>query len=428
MKTRWFDAARKVLHATGKFVKLIISPSLQSLFRDRSSRPVAMLWTLERRERSKMPKTTRSALARFGIVPLAVATALLLRFLLWPLLGAELPFLLLWPAVMFSAWYGGFGPGLLATLLSALAAHTFLLEPRLAFVVSDPNGIMGMGLFVLLGVFISLLSERLRQAKRRLEEHAQQIFNQRELLRVTLSSIGDGVIATDTAGRITFVNAIAQALTGWTQQEAVGQSMESVFRIVNETTRQPVDNPVRKVLQTDATVGLANHTILIARNGQEKAIDDSAAPIRSDEDKTLGVVMVFRDVTERRRLENALCQRMHDLAEADQRKDQFLAMLGHELRNPLAPARNALHVLGCVGPGDAKFEWAKDVLKRQIQQMARLVDDLLDVARISTGKIRLQKEAVELHDVLERAVEISRPLLEASPTPPSTRKREDLYG
>jgi PAS domain S-box-containing protein len=379
---------------------------LQRLCPDRNGNAVSTLWTLDRRKRARMQNTRRSVLRRYGMVPLAVLTALLLRLLLWPLLGAELPFLLLWPAVMFCAWYGGFGPGFLATFLSVLAAHTFLLESRFSFALSDPNGMMGMGLFVLLGICISLLCERLRQAKRRVEEHAQQIFHHREWLRVTLESIGDGVIATDTAGCITFMNSVAQSLTGWSQREAQGQLMEIVLQIVNEETRQPVENPVRKVLQTDVIVGLANHTVLIDRNGHEKPIDDSAAPIRGDADQTLGVVMVFRDVTERR-------QRMQELAEADQRKSQFLAMLGHELRNPLAPARNALALLRHIDPKDSKFEWAQEVLHRQIQQMARLVDDLLDVSRINTGKVRLRKEAVELGDILERAVEISRPLIEA---------------
>jgi two-component system CheB/CheR fusion protein len=167
------------------------------------------------------------------------------------------------------------------------------------------------------------------------------------------------------------------------------------------------------VLQTDAIVGLVNHTVLLARNGPQTPIDDSAAPIRNGADQTLGVVLVFRDVTERRRLENAIQQHMQDLAEADRHKNQFLAMLAHELRNPLAPACSALSLLDRLPPEDSKFQWAKGVLHRQVQQMARLVDDLLDVSRISTGKIRLQKEAVELHDILERAVEISRPLMAA---------------
>jgi PAS domain S-box-containing protein len=369
--------------------------------------------TKERHQRPTMKKKAPSALLRYGMAPAAVLAALLMRFCLWPIIGYELPFLLLWPAISICAWYGGFGPGLVATLLSLVAAHVVLFESHIAFAMTDPNGVIGLGLFVLLGLSISVLGEMLRQAKRRLEAYAQEVFNQREWLRVTLGSIGDGVIATDTAGRVTLLNAVAESLTGWTQQQAAGRPMENVFHIVNEQTRQLVENPVRKVLQTGATVGLANHTMLLAKDGQERPIDDSAAPIRSDDETTLGVVLVFRDVTERRRLENELRQRMRELAEADQRKNQFLAMLAHELRSPLAPACNAVWLLRSLDPGHPKFPWAREVVQRQLQQMARLVDDLLDVSRITTGKIRLQKDAVELHDILERAVEISRPLLEA---------------
>lgn len=123
----------------------------------------------------------------------------------------------------------------------------------------------------------------------------------REQLHVTLSSIGDAVIVTDMQGVVTFMNPIAQELTGWTPADAAGRPLEEVFRIVNEGTRQPVENPVAKVLREGIIVGLANHTVLIARDGGEVAIDDSAAPIRGEEGAVAGVVLVFRDVTELRR-------------------------------------------------------------------------------------------------------------------------------
>lgn len=121
--------------------------------------------------------------------------------------------------------------------------------------------------------------------------------------RVALSSIGDAVIVTDAHGRVTFLNPVAQALTGWSQQEAMGQPLPIIFRIVNEQTRHPVENPVAVVLARGATVGLANHTVLIARGGTEYSIDDSAAPIRDVRGDVAGVVLVFRDISERRRAE-----------------------------------------------------------------------------------------------------------------------------
>jgi PAS domain S-box-containing protein len=143
-------------------------------------------------------------------------------------------------------------------------------------------------------------------ARRAAEENAQLIRDQREWLRVTLTSIGDAVIATDTQGHVTLLNPIAEALTGWTQSDAAGQSLETVFVICNEQTRQTVENPVEKVLRDGIIVGMANHTVLIARDGTERPIDDSAAPIRDETGKMIGVVLVFRDVTEQRRAENEL--------------------------------------------------------------------------------------------------------------------------
>ena len=122
---------------------------------------------------------------------------------------------------------------------------------------------------------------------------------------IALSSIGDAVIVADAGGRVTFMNPGAQDLTGWTQSDANGQPLPAVFRVVNEHTRLPVEDPVAKVLDRGAAVGLANHTVLLARDGTERPIDDSGAPIRDPAGQIVGVVLVFRDITERRRAEQA---------------------------------------------------------------------------------------------------------------------------
>ncbi len=122
---------------------------------------------------------------------------------------------------------------------------------------------------------------------------------------VTLASIGDAVIATDPQGSVTFLNAAAEALTGWPLAEAVGQPLAEVFHIINEQSRQPFYNPAAKVLHLGKVVGLANHTALLARDGRETPIDDSGAPIIGDDGAIVGVVLVFRDVTQRRQAEEA---------------------------------------------------------------------------------------------------------------------------
>jgi PAS domain S-box-containing protein len=138
-------------------------------------------------------------------------------------------------------------------------------------------------------------------AQRRRAE--QQIHEQREWLQVTLASIGDAVITTDIDGRVTYLNRVAEALTGWTSADAKGRPLETVFQIVNEQTRGAAESPVQRVLRVGTVFGLANHTLLIARDGTELPIDDSAAPIRDSTGVMIGVVMVFRDVAEQRRME-----------------------------------------------------------------------------------------------------------------------------
>lgn len=153
-------------------------------------------------------------------------------------------------------------------------------------------------------------------ANEALERKSAELAEQREFFRVILASIGDAVITTDTETKITFLNPVAEAITGWKLADAVGQPLENVFKIVNEETRKPAQNRVTRVLREGAIVGLANQTVLIARDGRETAIADSAAPIRDATGKISGVVMVFRNVTEQRRAETALRESNQSLGEA----------------------------------------------------------------------------------------------------------------
>ncbi|RPJ10333.1 MAG: PAS domain S-box protein, partial [Deltaproteobacteria bacterium] len=156
---------------------------------------------------------------------------------------------------------------------------------------------------------------------------------------VTLSSIGDAVITSDTNGRVTFMNPVAEKLTGWSLAEAAGKPVQEVFRIVNEHTRAVVDDPVSKVLQTGLIVGLANHTVLLRKGGGEIPIDDSGAPIRDAEGRVFGVVLIFRDITERKQAEEALSaaeetarQRLMEIEDLYRNAPVGLCVLDRDLR------------------------------------------------------------------------------------------------
>ncbi len=533
--------------------------------------------------------------------------------------------------------------------------HELLAERQQKNDAAYRSALFGAFLSVVLGLvsvvgFIWVLRRHLSS----LAESAAAIHEQREWLRTTLGSIGDAVIATEVDGRVSFVNPVAEGLTGWTNAAALGQPLEEVFHILNEYSRQPVENPAIRALREGTIVGLANHTVLIARDGTERAIDDSAAPIRNEDGRVIGVVLVFRNVGDRRAAERALrssealkaavlkasldavitvdsrgriiefnpaaetlfgyphaeaisqsinvlfprqptefwsvdpsvapaaevpknlnirqeakarrrdgaerlielvvtplggsdpplytifarditeqrkaeeevsrllsveqhrsellahvarasltinsatsresvlgvikseaqqiarakradvhfgsdgvggapgqmavpligrdgqpfarlvldgkldgeftsddraivtqlaliaavaidnAELYEELRAQDRHKDEFLATLAHELRNPLAPIRSALEVMRLSGADQSALEDSQTMIDRQVQQMVRLIDDLLDLSRISRGKIELRKERVDLAAVLESAIETSRPLIEES--------------
>lgn len=246
------------------------------------------------------------------------ALAVVLRWLLDPLLADHYPFITLFAVVVVVAWYSGRGPALLSLIVGGVVGAYFFLHPRYSFYVGQAEDQAGLVLYGFLGIATVTLFESLRNARRRAEEKERQLelevatrkaaeqglAEEGERLRTTLASIGDAVITTDARGRITSLNAVAEALTGWTAAEATGQPLDVVFRIINEETRQAVKNPVARALEEGVIVRLVSHTALIARDGTERLIDDSVAPIRSKEGQVIGCVLVFRDVSERRRLDN----------------------------------------------------------------------------------------------------------------------------
>ena len=468
-----------------------------------------------------------SAMARYGFAIPAAILASLLHAALYPLLGAEVPFIVFYPAVVLSVWFGGFWSGILSTALGGLIALYAFIPPAYSFTISNTNVGARLVIFVLAGTMISLLLNSRHRGTGRAEEHEIEEVEQRERFRVTLDSIGDAVIATDAVGKVTFMNRIAETLTGWTYNEASQKPVEQVFQIVHEFTRRTAEDPVERVLRDGHVVGLADHTLLLRPDGVEVPIDDSAAPIQDVSGRTVGVVLVFRDVTERWRAQRAhgmlaaIVESSEDaiiskdlegrimtwnvgaerlfgyreqevigrpiallippdhvdeeaailarirkgerveqyetvrvrkdgryinvsltvspvrdaygvivgaskiareiterkrieqqLAEAHTQKDNFLALLAHELRNPLAPIATVVKILEITRPDDGDLLTYCHLIDTKLVQITRLLDDLLDISRITRGKLLLQKERIDLATVVMSAVETSRPIID----------------
>ena len=262
--------------------------------------------------------------------------------------------------------------------------------------------------FVALTLKIGELSSEISR-RQRAEQEARR---QRELLHVTISSIGDAVIATDRDGRVTFMNGVAEQLTGWTAAEAMQTPVGEIFNIINEDSRERVEDPVAKVLASGQTVGLANHTVLIARDGVERPIDDSGAPIVDAAGQLYGVVLVFRDVTELRAVQRQERAARTAAEGASRAKDEFLATLSHELRTPLNAILGWSRMLRRGILDESRQSHALGVIERNAEMQARLIEDLLDVSRIVVGQLQLHVQPTNLGAVIEAAIDAIRPAAE----------------
>ncbi|HET8781565.1 MAG TPA: PAS domain S-box protein [Pyrinomonadaceae bacterium] len=478
----------------------------------------------------------RNSFRTYALGLAALVLAILLRWALEPLMGYSLPLVTLFAAVAAGVWLGGYRLAIPIALIGYVACHYLFIPPRYGFDFGNLENQVGFVAYLFTCALIVVFGEAARVAQTRASQG-------REVFRVTLRSIGDAVITTDIEGCITYINGVAESLTGWTQADALGQPLERVFHIVNEVTRQPVENPATRALRQGVVVGLANHTVLIKKDGTESPIDDSAAPIRNEQGLVSGCVLIFRDVTvqrlverekanqllttrllasivessndaiigksldgviqswnaaaerlfgytaeqaigrqislvippdllpeeeaivsrlnagqrieqyetervrsdgqrilvsltispikdaagnvigaskivrdvtERKQLEDDLRRLAADLSENDRRKNEFLATLAHELRNPLAPMSNMLEVVKRANGDGETLKRAHDTIERQLAQMVRLVDDLLDLNRITHDRLELRRSEVELSSVIEQAVEVARPLIDAA--------------
>jgi PAS domain S-box-containing protein len=226
----------------------------------------------------------------------------------------------------------------------------------------------------------------------------------------TLSSIGDAVIATDDRAQITFMNPVAETLTAWTKEEAEGRPLSEVFRIVNEETRQTVEDPAAKVLRLGVVVGLANHTVLLTRDGRELPIDDSGSPIVDDDGRVTGTVLVFRDITERRQGADALRKAQEDLARVARLTTlgELSASIAHEVNQPLmAIVTNAAACVRWLADDSFNLEEARQAAERVVRDGHRAGDVIAGISSL-TRKSRLEMMQLDINDVIVDMLDLLR--------------------
>ena len=236
---------------------------------------------------------------------ISVALATIIRLLLSSAFGTHLPFTTYFIATILVAIYCGLGPALVGVALGAVIGSYLFILPTNALAFSETPDIFQVVVYCLLGTSLSLLIKVIQDGRRRAEQTAVALAESRERLATILASIGDAVIATGLDGRVTFMNGVAQSLTGWTQDEARGKPIQELFRILDEKSRQP-ECPVARVLRDGAGDGSGKPAILISRDGTEVSVEDNSSSIKNESGNTTGVVLVFRDITQRKQAEQAL--------------------------------------------------------------------------------------------------------------------------
>jgi two-component system CheB/CheR fusion protein len=470
---------------------------------------------------------------------LFVALAIAVPFALHPPVTNSFLFVLFFAAIVFTAWFGGYGLSLLALVLSWYSIDSLILDFGDSQNVEMPRSQLAFAYFAV-GVAVSVLTRLVRTARQRAPERASEARKALqdppadwEWLQITLASITDAVITTDPYGQVVFLNPVAERLTGWAMTEAAGRHVGEVVQMTERESRSDTELSITQVVNGGQVIVSGHPMLLTARDGTARTVEHCTAPIRDVHGAIRGVVLIIRDITEHRRARRAqraseerfrqLVDHLHDvfwiheldrpsvayvspayeavwgrscsslyesplsyleavhpedreqaararreleggeataneyrviqpdgtvrwvwdrgfpvrdksgrvvrlvgiaediterkrvehaLHEADRRKDEFLAMLSHELRNPLAPIQSSLELMKHSISEGGDWEQEYEVMAKQVAHLTRLVDDLLDVSRISHGKIELRKEEIELSPLLHRVIKMIRPRLD----------------
>ncbi len=248
-------------------------------------------------------------------------------------------------------------------------------------------------------------ARRARQRQYQLRDHLverESHLQAQAYLAAIVSSSDDAIISKTFDGIIQTWNAGAQRIFGYTAEEIIGQS---ITRLI-PPERQDEEPKLLERLRRGESIDHFE-TVRVTKGGRRIDISLTVSPVRDANCRLIGASKIARDITQRKQAEAAL-------READRRKDEFLATLAHELRNPLAPIRNSLHILRLKAANDPAADSVFEMMERQVNHMVRLVDDLMEVSRITRGSIELRREPIDLAAVIRSAVETSRPLIEAA--------------
>ena len=321
----------------------------------------------------------------------AVGVALGLRAALDPWLGARVPYITLFGALIVAAWYGGAGPALLAAVTAWIAAQMLFVEPRGQLTFRGVEQAIEVIAYAISSLLVAGVGGAMQRARRQAEESEQRF-------RAFMQNSPSGVFLKDEEGRYVFMNLAGERLVGRT--DWLGRTDEE---LIAGGAAGAIRNHDRAVLDESSP---RLYDLKLPTPQGERTLSSVKFSL-SDPSGRRYVGSITTDVTEQRAAEEAL-------READRRKDQFIATLAHELRNPLAPIRTGVAILGRETTAEADRAWSLQVIERQVAHMARLVDDLLDTARVTSGKLSLRKERVTLASVVKAALETSQPMLDAA--------------
>ncbi len=275
--------------------------------------------------------------------------------------------------------------------------------------------VFALALGVLIGLFtrsrLHAVSAAYRTSLEVLSRRAEEIYQSEQQMRTTLASIGDGVISCDANGNIQMMNPVACEMTGWSHDEARGKPLLEVFRIIDAASREPMEDPIARVLQMNGAVDLASHAILLRKDGTEVTVADSGAPIRGQLGEIVGVVLVFRDITLERRTQEALLAN-EKLAVAG----RLAATIAHEIHNPLDSVSNLLYLMRNGATADESREFM-DMAEQELARVTQISRAMLGLYRESKApvSVNLKQMLTEIlllmdHRFAELGVSVSHKL------------------